>query len=44
VRGRPNEPANVLHTLAVVASARGEDQEELGHKVDANAAALFGLP
>jgi TatD DNase family protein len=44
MRGRPNEPGNVLHTLAVVASARDEDQEELGHKVDANAAALFGLP
>jgi TatD DNase family protein len=44
VRGRPNEPANVVHTLAVVAAARGEDPEELGHTVDTNATALFGLP
>jgi TatD DNase family protein len=44
VRGRPNEPANVVHTLAVVAAARGEDPEELGRTVDANATALFGLP
>jgi TatD DNase family protein len=44
VRGRPNEPANVVHTLAAVAAARGEDPEELGPRVDTNATALFGLP
>jgi TatD DNase family protein len=44
VRGRPNEPANVVHTLAAVAAARGQDPEELGRTVDVNATALFGLP
>jgi TatD DNase family protein len=44
VRGRPNEPANIVHTLAVVAAARGDDPEQLGRTVDANATALFGLP
>jgi Tat protein secretion system quality control protein TatD with DNase activity len=27
VRGRPNEPANVVHTLAALAEARGEDTD-----------------
>ncbi len=44
VRGRPNEPANVVHTLAVVAAARGQDPDDLGRTVEANAAALFRLP
>jgi TatD DNase family protein len=44
VRGRRNEPANIVHTLAVVAEARGEEPEELGRKIEANAAAAFGLP
>jgi TatD DNase family protein len=44
VRGRRNEPANVVHTLAVLADARGEDPEELGRTIEANATALFGLP
>jgi TatD DNase family protein len=44
VRGRRNEPAHVVHTLAVVAEARGENAEELGHAIDANATAAFGLP
>ena len=43
-RGRPNEPANVVHTLAALAEARGDDPEELEARIDANAAALFGLP
>ena len=43
-RGRPNEPANVVHTLATLAEARGEDAAELGARIDANAAAAFGLP
>ena len=29
VRGRPNEPAYVVHTLAALAEARGEDADEL---------------
>jgi TatD DNase family protein len=42
-RGRTNEPANVVHTLAVLAEARGEDVGELEHRIDANADAAFGL-
>jgi TatD DNase family protein len=42
-RGRPNEPANVVHTIAVLADARGEDAEALGARLDANATAAFGL-
>ena len=44
VRGRPNEPANVLHTLATLAEARGEDRDQLERAIDANATAAFGLP
>jgi TatD DNase family protein len=43
-RGRPNEPANVVHTVAALAEARGEDPAELASKLDANASAAFGLP
>ena len=42
-RGRPNEPANVLHTLAALAEARGEDADELAAQIDANADAAFSL-
>lgn len=44
VRGRPNEPAFVMHTLSVLAEARGEDEDELGRTIDANATVAFGLP
>ena len=40
-RGRPNEPANVLHTVAALADARGDDPDELAARLDANAAAAF---
>jgi TatD DNase family protein len=43
VRGKPNEPANVVHTLATLAEARGEDEAELARQIDANATAAFGL-
>jgi TatD DNase family protein len=43
VRGRPNEPANVVHTLAALAAARSEDPDELEARIDANANAAFGL-
>jgi len=43
VRGRPNEPAYVVHTLAALAQARGEDPAELEAQIDANATACFGL-
>ena len=42
-RGRPNEPANVVHTVAALAEARGEDTAELASQLDANASAAFGL-
>jgi TatD DNase family protein len=42
-RGRSNEPANVIHTVAALAEARGEDAETLGARLDANASAAFGL-
>ena len=43
-RGRPNEPANVVHTLEVLAEARASAPDELESQIDANAAAVFGLP
>jgi TatD DNase family protein len=43
-RGRPNEPANVVHTVAALAEARGEDAEELAGRLEANASAAFSLP
>jgi TatD DNase family protein len=44
VRGRPNEPAYIVHTVAALAASRGEDAGELGRRIDANATAAFGLP
>jgi TatD DNase family protein len=43
LRGRPNEPANVLHTLAVLAAMRGVDADELAAQIDANATVVFSL-
>jgi TatD DNase family protein len=42
-RGRPNEPANVVHTVAALAAARQEDADELAARIDANADAAFAL-
>jgi TatD DNase family protein len=42
-RGRPNEPANVVHTVAALAEVRGEDAIELATRIDANASAAFAL-
>jgi TatD DNase family protein len=44
VRGRPNEPANVVHTLAALAETRGEDRAALEGHIEANAARAFSLP
>jgi TatD DNase family protein len=44
VRGRQNEPANVVHTLGVLAALRGVDPDELAGQIDVNARAAFGLP
>jgi len=43
VRGRENEPANVVHTLAALAEVRGEDPHVLEAQIDSNATAAFGL-
>jgi TatD DNase family protein len=42
-RGRPNEPANVVHTVAALAEVRGEDTAEVAARIDANATAAFAL-
>lgn len=42
VRGKPNSPANVVLTAAVVAEARGADPAEQEAAIEANAARLFG--
>ena len=44
VRGRRNEPAHVVETLAVLAEARGEDPAVLEAAIEENAARAFGLP
>jgi TatD DNase family protein len=43
-RGRPNEPAFVVHTVAALADARDEAHDRLAAQIDANATAAFGLP
>jgi TatD DNase family protein len=43
VRGRPNEPAHVMHTVVALADARGEDPAELEARIEANASAAFSL-
>jgi TatD DNase family protein len=44
LRGKPNEPANVVHTLTTLAEARQTGAAELAEQIDANATAAFGLP
>jgi TatD DNase family protein len=44
VRGKRNEPANVVHTVAALARARGEAPEELERQIDRNATECFALP
>jgi TatD DNase family protein len=44
VRGRRNEPANVVHTLAALVEVRGVDAAELERTIDENATAIFELP
>jgi TatD DNase family protein len=43
VRGKRNEPAYVMHTLAVLAEARGVDPAELEAQIDRNATEVFAL-
>jgi TatD DNase family protein len=42
LRGKPNEPANVVHTAHHLAGLRGLTYEELERTVEANAARVFG--
>ena len=42
-RGRPNEPANVVHTVAALAAARGETAERLKVQIAENATRAFAL-
>jgi TatD DNase family protein len=42
-RGMPNEPANLVHTVAALAELRGVEFEELAAQLDRNADAAFGL-
>jgi TatD DNase family protein len=44
VRGRPNEPANVVRVLATLAEVRGDDPALLETQIEANASAAFSLP
>jgi TatD DNase family protein len=43
-RGKPNQPAWVTETAAVVAEARGWTPEETATATTANARRAFGLP
>jgi TatD DNase family protein len=42
VRKERNQPAFVAHTLAFLAQLRGVSERELGERVAANAARVFG--
>ena len=44
VRGRRNEPAYVVHTIAALAEVRDEEFDDLASTTHANAAAAFSLP
>jgi TatD DNase family protein len=44
VRGRPNEPAHVMHTLGILAEVRAQDVHELEREIEQNAARAFRLP
>jgi TatD DNase family protein len=42
MRGKPNEPAYVVHTARAIAEVRGVSYEQLEATVEANARAVFG--
>jgi TatD DNase family protein len=42
VRGKPNEPAYVMHTLATLAQARGASEADLERQIEENAVRVFG--
>jgi TatD DNase family protein len=43
VRGRPNEPAFLVHTVDALSAVRGEQPHELAAAIDANAGVVFSL-
>jgi TatD DNase family protein len=43
VRGKRNEPANVVHTLAALSRARNEEPDEIERRIERNANACFAL-
>jgi TatD DNase family protein len=43
-RGRPNEPANLVHTVATLAELRDADAVTLAEQLDRNANDAFALP
>jgi TatD DNase family protein len=43
VRGRPNEPANLVHTIAALAAVRGEEPGHLAKQIDRNADEAFAI-
>ena len=43
VRGKTNEPAYVVHTVAALAEARSDEPEALAAQIDANATTAFGM-
>jgi TatD DNase family protein len=44
MRGKRNEPANVVHTVAALGRARGEEPAELERRIERNATECFALP
>jgi TatD DNase family protein len=44
LRGKRNEPANVVHTAACLAGLHGICADELAKRTSRNARALFGMP
>ena len=44
VRGHPNEPAFVAHTVAALAELRDEEPQALERRIDDNATEAFALP
>jgi TatD DNase family protein len=42
LRGKPNQPAGVVHTARVISAQRGTGYEELERQVERSAAAVFG--
>jgi TatD DNase family protein len=44
LRGKPNTPANVAHTVEFLAGLRDADAGELAAQIERNAARVFGVP